>query len=648
MSQVRSGKEPTPEEVHVFTKGGRTFSFDPISIAAVELNADGAVVALSRRDNPPGPAVRPSSLVEGRPYDISVALSHACNLRCRYCFSDHDGRRESPLQMSPQVMAATARFIAQRNAGARLWDTPWVGGTGEAALILPLFERFSALLAEEGDRHGIHLTARLCTSNLTAAERFEAAGFLAEVTGVSLDGPRQAHDALRVYPDGRGTYDDVRRNLERLRAARDLPQGAATLTALYPDVADVYFHLFELGFGGGVVKPVRAEPHQPYAIGQNLDAVCAGYDRFVARLLSLPDDRLLRFLVWLTGDSPPDDYFTRFFVRVSEQHGTTHRCPAWVWQLTIDTDGRLYGCDSLVGLPEACVGSVQSGVDEARVSALFESLHVSRRSPCSTCWARFVCGGACPHQSYLTHGEFGPPDPAECQMNRHLIELAIWFHAELVRERPLVMAALPRSDRRGRRSPAPVECRLLALPARGSTCAAVLNQIDPSATLSPQHHLRGRLRRPSEHCSLEVRLTWDPQAFCILLSPGDSEPDVFWDAVRYVRFDLGLPRNLATTGAGELPSLLAFQEWVLVADPREAHLRCEMSPHHGYEGRVFMDAQIASNGPHRLVVIPWHELGLRSPRPHEEFGLGLAVVDLDGGRLEWFPDRQWGRIVLHG
>jgi hypothetical protein len=61
-----------------------------------------------------------------------------------------------------------------------------------------------------------------------------------------------------------------------------------------------------------------------------------------------------------------------------------------------------------------------------------------------------------------------------------------------------------------------------------------------------------------------------------------------------------------------------------------------------------MDAQIASDGPHRLVVIPWHELRLRSPRPHDEFGLGLAVIDLDGGRLEWFPDRQWGRVVLHG
>jgi len=37
------------------------------------------------------------------------------------------------------------------------------------------------------------------------------------------------------------------------------------------------------------------------------------------------------------------------------------------------------------------------------------------------------------------------PDPAECALNQHLIELAIWFYAELKEKRPAVLAELQRS-----------------------------------------------------------------------------------------------------------------------------------------------------------------------------------------------------------
>ncbi|MFH1741053.1 MAG: SPASM domain-containing protein, partial [bacterium] len=55
---------------------------------------------------------------------------------------------------------------------------------------------------------------------------------------VSLDGPRQIHDRFRVYPDGRGTYDEVIAGIERITAYastldRELPVTSGINMTLY-------------------------------------------------------------------------------------------------------------------------------------------------------------------------------------------------------------------------------------------------------------------------------------------------------------------------------------------------------------------------------------------------------------------------------
>ncbi len=140
------------------------------------------------------------------------------------------------------------------------------------------------------------------------------------------------------------------------------------------------------------------------------------------------------------------DYFGRFVDRVIGRRLVSRRCGAWAdGHIAVDTDGLLYACASMAGIPDARIGSVWDGIDEVAMLAMAEQLLVTRREPCNRCWARFLCGGGCMHQSYLTFGEFGPPDPAECALNKHLIELAIWFYAELKEKRPAIAAELEKA-----------------------------------------------------------------------------------------------------------------------------------------------------------------------------------------------------------
>ncbi len=457
---------------HLFSKRGRPLLFDPCTRTSFLLDAAGEAAAREMLDEgwqetrsyPTGvsrkelaaarkelSALRrrwflrdapvPEPDVEPRPMRLfRPIVSRRCNLRCRYCFTGHE-RRDV---MSREVAEATARFVAGQIAACWPKGGVWFSLVGEPTVDLPLYEEFSRLLVKEGEHLGVPMTTSLVVSNLTTLDSppmSDRLHDLVELGAISLDGPPAAHDAMRVYPDGWGTYADVRRGLERLRAIGGNPSAVATITAMYPDVSEVYFHLFELGFPAVVVKPVRARPDAAYAIGQNLPAICAGYDRFAERLLALSDDDLLKRLRVLVGGDG-NDYLARFLVRVVLRDLLHWRCGAWRTDIAIDTDGKLYGCYALFGVEEACVGTVWDGIDEARVRQIVDCLHISKREPCSQCWARLLCGGGCPHQSWLTHGGFEPPDAAECELNRHLIELAIWFWAELKEKRPAIAVEL--------------------------------------------------------------------------------------------------------------------------------------------------------------------------------------------------------------
>ncbi len=459
-------------EARLFRKHDRAFLYDPRTCTSFALDAAGETAvrillgaeSIARPVDTPAVRAAFSELVRLRQrgyfrhreiqmpslaspcvHSVYTVLSRRCNLRCHYCYTrlvDHES------EMAPETMGATAQFAAELAEALRLDGRirgPGVdiSSAGEITCQLELYDRFSGILQTEGSRRGLHLVPYVWFgSNLTTLCRPAVESRLEElgIFSCSLDGPPEAHDLMRVYPDGRGSYADARRGLEKLNALGQRYNLGAVLTSAYPDVLSIYQHLFDLAAGSVGVKPVRADPAQSYAIGQNLAAICDGYDRFADWLLGLPEANILRCLQRIFRPPVVGDYFGRFLHRVIGRLALYRRCNAWISEITVDTDGALYACAAMPGIPEARIGSVWDGIDEAKMAAMAEQLQVTRREPCKDCWARFLCGGGCMHHSYLTFGEFGPPDPAECALNKHLIELAIWFYAELKEKRPAVAA----------------------------------------------------------------------------------------------------------------------------------------------------------------------------------------------------------------
>lgn len=92
--------------------------------------------------------------------------------------------------------------------------------------------------------------------------------------------------------------------------------------------------------------------------------------------------------------------------------------------VAVTPDGSLFACHRLI-LPEYRLGDVWSGVDSARLMELFPNHCVDDHEPCSSCWARYFCGGGYYAENIQATGSHWKPWPTRCRIVRTTIEAVV-------------------------------------------------------------------------------------------------------------------------------------------------------------------------------------------------------------------------------
>lgn len=140
-----------------------------------------------------------------------------CNLACTYCYYLQKDRlyRDSTFRMSDELLEEfTRQYVLAQEAPEVTFA--WHGG--EPTLMgLEFFERavyYQRKCAPPGMRIQNSLQTNGVGLNSNWAQFFAANGFL---IGISLDGPRELHDAYRVDKGGRPTFDRVMEGLSLLK-----------------------------------------------------------------------------------------------------------------------------------------------------------------------------------------------------------------------------------------------------------------------------------------------------------------------------------------------------------------------------------------------------------------------------------------------
>jgi uncharacterized protein len=421
--EARGAARTVPAEAkpHAFEVRGRSFLYDPEGMHLFACDAGARERAL--RVEGVLSARRPQfELGEATVRSVVLVLTHACNLRCRYCFhgAAHDGNDAAILSMETIRKALDLVPPGQDFRVSFFGGEPLVAG-----------ERLREAAAEARTRarqRGVGVRFSLTTNGTLldepAAAWLQSAGFSLIV---SLDGPARLHDATRIDAAGEGSHA---RTLAGLEAVASHPALAArtTLRATYDtgaarlverlgylnDLAD------ELGLGGVSVEPA------------DLTEGCAGGEAGALTMTPALREEYLDAAAWFVerlreGRTPRFHHFAVRLKRLLRRTPSASECGAGCGYLTVGPDGTVYACHREGA---SRVGSVATGVDTALQAAWRENRYYGRNR-CPGCALRNLCGGGCRWVSLARTGSVADPDPFGCALTEVCFHAAAWILGEL-------------------------------------------------------------------------------------------------------------------------------------------------------------------------------------------------------------------------
>jgi uncharacterized protein len=243
---------------------------------------------------------------------------------------------------------------------------------------------------------------------------------------VSIDGDRELNDRMRVFHDGRGSYDVIAPKIKQLLAGhRTNSIGArVTLTSAVRDVRRIYEHLTgELGFDAVGFSPATASPDRLYHIGPSkMDNILGSF----ADLAWEYRDRAIEGRHH--GFTNVSDTLKEFHSGISKAYA----CGAGLGLLGVSTGGDLGLCHRFADSPVGKMGHVQNGgVDHGARNQFLATHHIGARYDCHTCWARPVCSGGCYHEAFIHYGDTSAANLHYCDWIRGWNDLCLQIYGEI-------------------------------------------------------------------------------------------------------------------------------------------------------------------------------------------------------------------------
>ncbi len=346
-----------------------------------------------------------------------------CNLDCKYCFFLSKDRLYpgSGFRMSDEVLERYVQQLLESHRTPEI-TVAWQGG--EPTLMgLDFFER-STEYVEKHRKPGQQVTYTLQTNGTRLDDAwcafFKKHGFL---IGLSVDGPRELHDAYRVNKGGAGTFHQVMRGAALLKKHGVDFNVLCTVHAANADHPLEVYRFFRDELGARYLQfipivervteellPVANQGWGERPGGERPLYTLAG-NKVTDR--SVKPEQYGRFLIaifeeWVRRDIGTV-YVQMFDATLGAHVGQYSLCifsPTCGDALALEHNGDLYSCDHYVE-PDYLLGNIQERsmvelVASDRQRQFGKDKQETLPRYCRECPVRFACNGGCPRERFLT------------------------------------------------------------------------------------------------------------------------------------------------------------------------------------------------------------------------------------------------------
>ncbi len=333
---------------------------------------------------------------------LELALAESCNLACKYCYCSTC--RDMPNQGIMKETVARQAITWLFAVSGRSKDVHITFFGGEPLLNKPVLffaVRYSQRL---GKLHGKKVSYSMTTNGTLLDDKVSKVikrynfGLM-----VSLDGPRDLHNAQCPTRDGRGSFEAAAAGIKTLMARRRSVTVRCTMAHPAPRMLDLIRFFEDFGFTrivlGRTVSPIKTSPVD---FTDEDFASCDQQER--EELIPW----MLRTLA--AGQTPKyypyGEFVSRHLDDTVAPKVSPFRCGACRGTMTVGADGTLYPCHRFVGVEAWRIGTVETGPDYDRCKQFWRDYHACTASHCQSCWMWAECRGPCPWEIARADGSF--------------------------------------------------------------------------------------------------------------------------------------------------------------------------------------------------------------------------------------------------
>lgn len=373
---------------------------------------------------------------------IILNITDSCNMRCKYCIysGSYEGRRKhSSKNMSWHTARNAINLLARCSKDS---DEMLILGFygGEPLLrfdfICRCVEYANLLFGDHPHSFAITTNGTLLTETIIdylVANKF--------VITISIDGPKEIHDKNRRFINDSGTFEDVSKNLEKLRIRcgddyfRDFVSLSAVLTPPYDFLLlNDFFTKFHTSLRLST-QEYRSDLYPDTGTHQ-----ARGWENLAKTMKDYCLNRNEKDDFRLEGLNMPYDLFGRALKKIHNRPfdqpiGDSQRvlglCQPGKARAFVSSDGNIYICEKVDGNKNALIGTVENGINADSILKIVENVSQLDFSQCNDCWVMRFCNVCFAH---ILSGNPAEKWKLSCDGLRNSYEAALKLYCEIMEE----------------------------------------------------------------------------------------------------------------------------------------------------------------------------------------------------------------------
>ncbi|HPO11275.1 MAG TPA: radical SAM protein [bacterium] len=318
-------------------------------------------------------------------HSIWLHITNRCNLRCPYCYIHKDDISD----MSDEVIYGAINNLLEEalEFGIKIVRIKFSGGEP----MLRFYKIKEVVEFYRNNNRGIDIHYAIITNGTIISK--EIVDFIKKEkieVSISMDGNKKYFNKTRIYPNGKGCFDQVIKNIRLLKENGIKPYILLTITS----------------------KNIKGLPSfVKFAIKENLGFRFSIFKDYNSKDNSLmPDEKQLIFILkrcyFIMKRKPPQFDIGRIHLNgINIYNPGSCGCAIGRFSTVINWNGDISLCQLIMDKP---ICSYENGVISSinkQKQFIFRYQDKNKKTDCDDCIWRNVCGGNCPLSIIYHHGD---------------------------------------------------------------------------------------------------------------------------------------------------------------------------------------------------------------------------------------------------